>query len=76
LVRTLLARGAQRVMPFLRHSGTARAMCLRELLALKDRYIERLSLHFVMSREPQRSSCTTGRLDAARCGNSSDAVPT
>jgi len=45
VVRTLLARGAQRVILFYGNSGTARAMCLEELLALKDRYIERLSLH-------------------------------
>ncbi|MGH8200210.1 MAG: 2Fe-2S iron-sulfur cluster-binding protein, partial [Steroidobacteraceae bacterium] len=41
----------------------ARAMCLEELLALKDRYLERLSLHFLMSREPQEAEIYNGRLD-------------
>src|ERR1700751_3835516 len=41
-------------------------MCLEELLALKDRYLARLSLHFVMSREPQEGELYNGRLDAAR----------
>ena len=66
VVRTLLARGAARVMLFYGNSGTGRAMCLEELLALKDRYLERLALHFVMSREPQEVALYNGRLDAAR----------
>jgi ring-1,2-phenylacetyl-CoA epoxidase subunit PaaE len=66
VVRTLLARGAVRVILFYGNSGTGRAMCLEELLALKDRYLERLSLHFVMSREPQEVELYNGRLDAAR----------
>jgi ring-1,2-phenylacetyl-CoA epoxidase subunit PaaE len=66
VARTLLARGAMRVILFYGNSGTGRAMCLEELLALKDRYLERLSLHFVMSREPQEVELYNGRLDAAR----------
>src|SRR5207248_4370894 len=66
VVRTLLARGAARVMLFYGNSGTGRAMCLEELLALKDRYLERLALHFLMSREPQEVELYNGRLDAAR----------
>ena len=66
VVRALLARGAARVMLFYGNSGTGRAMCLEELLALKDRYLERLALHFVMSREPQEVALYNGRLDAAR----------
>jgi ring-1,2-phenylacetyl-CoA epoxidase subunit PaaE len=66
VVRTLLARGAARVILFYGNSGTSRAMCLEELLALKDRYLERLALHFVMSREPQEVELYNGRLDAAR----------
>ncbi len=66
VVRTLLARGAPRVILFYGNSGTSRAMCLEELLALKDRYLARLSLHFVMSREPQEVELYNGRLDAAR----------
>ena len=66
VVRTLLARGAARVILFYGNSGTSRAMCLEELLALKDRYLAGLSLHFVMSREPQEVGLYNGRLDAAR----------
>jgi len=66
VVRALLAGGAGRVMVFYGNTGTARTMCLEELLALKDRYLERLSLHFVMSREPQEAELYNGRIDAAR----------
>jgi ring-1,2-phenylacetyl-CoA epoxidase subunit PaaE len=64
VARTLLALPAKRVILFYGNSGSARAMCLEELLALKDRYLERLSLHFVMSREPQEAALYNGRLDA------------
>jgi ring-1,2-phenylacetyl-CoA epoxidase subunit PaaE len=66
IVRALLARGAAQVLLFYGNTGTARTMCLEELLALKDRYLERLSLHFVMSREPQEAELYNGRIDAAR----------
>jgi len=52
-----------RVILFYGNRGMARAMCLEELLALKDRYLERLALHFVMSREPQEVELYNGRLD-------------
>jgi ring-1,2-phenylacetyl-CoA epoxidase subunit PaaE len=66
VVRTLLAGAAARVILFYGNTGGARTMCLEELLALKDRYLERLSLHFVMSREPQEVELYNGRIDAAR----------
>lgn len=66
IVRELLGHGAARVIVFYGNSGTARAMCLEELLALKDRYLGQLSLHFVMSREPQEVGLYNGRLDGAR----------
>jgi ring-1,2-phenylacetyl-CoA epoxidase subunit PaaE len=66
IARTLLAGGASRVILFYGNSGGGRAMCLEDLLALKDRYVERLSLHFVMSREPQEVELYNGRIDAAR----------
>jgi ring-1,2-phenylacetyl-CoA epoxidase subunit PaaE len=66
VTRTLLARRAARVILFYGNTSTARTMCLEELLALKDRYLERLSLHFVMSREPQEVELYNGRIDAAR----------
>jgi ring-1,2-phenylacetyl-CoA epoxidase subunit PaaE len=66
IVRALLARTEPRVIVFYGNTGTARAMCLEELLALKDRHLGRLSLHFLMSREPQEVDLYNGRIDAAR----------
>jgi ring-1,2-phenylacetyl-CoA epoxidase subunit PaaE len=66
VVRALLGRPHARVIVFYGNSGTARAMCVEELLALKDRYLGRLALHFVMSREPQEVELYNGRIDAAR----------
>jgi len=54
-----------RVILFYGNRSMARAMCLEELLALKDRYLDRLALHFVMSREPQEVAVYNGRLDGA-----------
>jgi ring-1,2-phenylacetyl-CoA epoxidase subunit PaaE len=66
VARTLLAQGAGRVVLFYGNTSTARAMCLEELLGLKDSYLGRLSLHFVMSREPQEVELYNGRLDGAK----------
>jgi ring-1,2-phenylacetyl-CoA epoxidase subunit PaaE len=66
VVRALLAQPETRAIVFYGNGNTARAMCLEELLALKDRYLERLSLHFLMSREPQEVALYNGRLDGAR----------
>jgi ring-1,2-phenylacetyl-CoA epoxidase subunit PaaE len=52
-----------RVILFFGNRSMARAMCLEELLALKDRHLDRLALHFVMSREPQEVEIYNGRLD-------------
>jgi len=52
-----------RVILFYGNRSMARAMCLEELLALKNRYLDRLSLHFVMSREPQEVGIYNGRLN-------------
>jgi ring-1,2-phenylacetyl-CoA epoxidase subunit PaaE len=54
------------VLLFYGNTSSARTMCLEELLALKDRHLGRLSLHFVMSREPQEVALYNGRIDAAR----------
>jgi len=66
IVRALLRGGAARVLLFYGNSGIGRTMCLEELLALKDRYLAQLALHFVMSREPQEVELYNGRLDAQR----------
>jgi ring-1,2-phenylacetyl-CoA epoxidase subunit PaaE len=44
--------------------SAARTMFLEQTLALKNRYIERFSVHFVMSREPQQTQLLNGRIDA------------
>jgi ring-1,2-phenylacetyl-CoA epoxidase subunit PaaE len=44
----------------------SRTMFLEETLALKNRYMDRLSLHFVMSREPQHTELLNGRIDAKK----------
>jgi len=44
----------------------ARTMFLEETLALKNRHLDRLSLHFVMSREPQQTGLLNGRIDGKK----------
>jgi ring-1,2-phenylacetyl-CoA epoxidase subunit PaaE len=64
IARRWLEAGPEgRVLLFYGNRSMARAMCLDELLALKDRYLDRLALHFVMSREPQEVQIYNGRLD-------------
>jgi ring-1,2-phenylacetyl-CoA epoxidase subunit PaaE len=41
-------------------------MFLEETLALKNRYIERFAVHFVMSREPQQTEWLNGRVDGRK----------
>jgi ring-1,2-phenylacetyl-CoA epoxidase subunit PaaE len=41
----------------------ARTMFLEETLALKNRYLDRFSVHFVMSREPQQTELLNGRIE-------------
>jgi ring-1,2-phenylacetyl-CoA epoxidase subunit PaaE len=44
----------------------ARTMFLEETLALKNRYIDRFAVHFVMSREPQQTEWLNGRIDGPK----------
>ena len=76
IVRSLLADKGNRVVLFYGNAGMGRAMCMEELLGLKDRYLDRLSLHFVMSREPwpRRSDRCTAQLPAARDSSQSAAT--
>src|SRR5882724_4826949 len=62
----LQADATSRFILFYGNSSTGRVMCLEELLGLQDRYLDRLALHFVMSREPQEVELYNGRVDAAR----------
>jgi ring-1,2-phenylacetyl-CoA epoxidase subunit PaaE len=48
------------------NTTTARTMFLEEVQALKDRFLPRFSVCFVMSREPQDVELFNGRIDAAR----------
>jgi ring-1,2-phenylacetyl-CoA epoxidase subunit PaaE len=67
ILKSLLERGPMsRVLLFYGNRSSARTMLLQDLLALKDRYMERFSLHFIMSREPQDIELLNGRLDAQR----------
>jgi ring-1,2-phenylacetyl-CoA epoxidase subunit PaaE len=62
----LQGNSTNRFILFYGNSSTGRVMCLEELLGLKDRYLDRLALHFVMSREPQEVELYNGRMDAVR----------
>ena len=59
---------ASRFLLFYGNRTTASIMFAEELLALKDIYPQRLSLYFLMSREPQDVEVFNGRLDAAKVG--------
>ena len=41
----------------------SRTMFLEETLGLKNQYLDRFSVHFVMSREPQQTELLNGRID-------------
>jgi ring-1,2-phenylacetyl-CoA epoxidase subunit PaaE len=67
IVATLLAAEPQsRLLLIYGNRAIGRAMFLDEVLALKDRYLDRLTVHCVMSQEPQDVELFNGRLDAAR----------
>jgi ring-1,2-phenylacetyl-CoA epoxidase subunit PaaE len=64
IVRNLLASEPEsRFMLFYGNRTTATIMFAEELLALKDRFSTRLSLYFILSREPQEVELFNGRLD-------------
>jgi ring-1,2-phenylacetyl-CoA epoxidase subunit PaaE len=46
----------------------ARTMLLEDVLALKDKFLGRVALHFIMSRERQDSDLFNGRIDADKVG--------
>jgi ring-1,2-phenylacetyl-CoA epoxidase subunit PaaE len=51
---------------FYGNRSTSRTMFLEETLALKNRYIDRVNLHFVMSREPQHADVLNGRINGLK----------
>jgi ring-1,2-phenylacetyl-CoA epoxidase subunit PaaE len=67
IVKRLLSEDrANRVLVFCGTQSEEHAEPLEELLALKDRHLDRLSLSFVMNREPDEAELLSGRLDAAK----------
>ena len=67
IVATVLEREPEAVFRlYYGNTSTARTMFLEELQALKDRFLTRLAVGFVMSREPQDVELFNGRIDAAR----------
>ena len=64
LVRRLLAREpSDQVLMFYGNYGAHPAEAIEEFLALKDLHLDRLSLSFVMEREPDEAELLSGRLD-------------
>jgi ring-1,2-phenylacetyl-CoA epoxidase subunit PaaE len=67
VIRRVLDRGpSERVMVFCGTPDGEHSEVLEELLALKDRHLQRLSLSFVTNREPDDSELLTGTLDGAK----------
>jgi ring-1,2-phenylacetyl-CoA epoxidase subunit PaaE len=62
----LEAEPLSRFILFYGNRSTSSTMFLEELLALKDRFVTRFAVHFVMSREPQDIELFNGRLTAAK----------
>jgi ring-1,2-phenylacetyl-CoA epoxidase subunit PaaE len=67
LAADILAREPRsRLMLFYGNRSISRTMFLEDTLALKDRYLDRFSVHFLMSREPQHTALLNGRIDGAK----------
>lgn len=67
IAATLLARDPEcRFQLYYGNTSAARTMLLEDVMALKDRFLPRFSVCFVMSREPQEVALFNGRIDAAK----------
>ena len=67
VIETLLSRdAASSVQLFYGNKSREQAERVEELLALKDRYLSRFALHFVMSDEPQEIEWLNGELDGQK----------
>jgi len=67
IIRYVLAcEPASRFALFYANRRQATTMFIDDLFALKNRYPDRLQLHFVFSREEQEFEIASGRIDAAR----------
>jgi ring-1,2-phenylacetyl-CoA epoxidase subunit PaaE len=60
---------------FYGNRSISRTMFLEETLALKNRHLDRVSLYFVMSREPQQTELLNGRIDANKVAELAAHVP-
>jgi ring-1,2-phenylacetyl-CoA epoxidase subunit PaaE len=76
LASTVLAREPKAKFElFYGNRSISRTMFLEEVLALKNRYMQRFSVHFLMSREQQQASWLNGRLDGAKIRELARALP-
>lgn len=67
IIEVLLSRDKiSHVQLFYGNRDRERSGRVEELLALKDRYLDRFALHFVMSQEPQEIEWLNGRIDSAK----------
>jgi ring-1,2-phenylacetyl-CoA epoxidase subunit PaaE len=67
VVTTLLEQRAQcRITLFYGNRDTARTMFSEDVLALKNRFMDRIVIHFLMTLEPQDAGLFNGRLDRDR----------
>ncbi len=57
---------ASRFQLYYGNTSTARTMFLEDVLALKDRFLPRFSVRFIMSREPQDVEWFNGHIDEAK----------
>lgn len=71
---TLETEPGSRFIVFYGNRTRATTMFIEPLFGLKNRFPERLALHFVMSREPSDLDLYVGRLDAAKVTRLHDAV--
>jgi ring-1,2-phenylacetyl-CoA epoxidase subunit PaaE len=67
LKSTLANEPASRVTLFYGNRAHSSTLFREELCELKDRYLDRFQLAFVMSREHQDLELLNGRIDAAKC---------
>ncbi|MFM8533948.1 MAG: 2Fe-2S iron-sulfur cluster-binding protein [Acidimicrobiia bacterium] len=67
VVATLLEQRANcRITLFYGNRDSGRTMFSEEILALKNRFMDRIAIHFLMTLEPQEASLFNGRLDRER----------
>jgi ring-1,2-phenylacetyl-CoA epoxidase subunit PaaE len=67
IITAMLERNADsRVVLLYSNRTVAHTMFAEDLLALKNRFLDRLAVHFIMSREPQDMDIFNGRLDGGK----------